>query len=184
MSWDKTIGESHQYGDHPHISPFAKRRTNAHCLCLQMWILVYMLLQLWWASHLEAWSLCSLYPECRGVDVWDGSCAGIRPYDHSQPVAHMSSLSFSTWIKSALFVLQNQRLHAGSSHGIVGQQKLGRRRSQCQICCVAPTSLNPGLHPTTTHCCRPGRLVRIFFQSRSPWKGAQLYLSALWGPNQ
>lgn len=81
-------------------------------------------------------------------------------------------------------MLQNQRLHAGGSHGIVGLQKLGRRRSQRQIHCVAPTSLHPGLHPTSTHYCRPGKLVRIFFQSRRPWKGAQIYLSALWGPNQ
>lgn len=81
-------------------------------------------------------------------------------------------------------MLQNQRLHAGGSHGIVGLQKLGRRRSQRQIHCVAPTSLHPGLHPISTHYCRPGKLVRIFFQSRRPWKGAQIYLSALWGPNQ
>lgn len=143
-----------------------------------------MLLQLWRVSHLEAWSLWSLYRGHRGADVWDGSCTGSRPYDHSQPVAHMSSLSFSSWIKSALFVLQNQRLHAGGSHSIVGLQKLGRRRIQGQICCVAPTCLHPGLHPTTTHCCRPGRGVRIFFQSRRPWKGAHIYLSALCGPNQ
>ena len=56
-----------------------------------------------------------------------GAATGIGPYDHSQPVAHMSSLSFSAQIKSALFALQNQRLHAGSSHGIVGLQKLDRK---------------------------------------------------------
>lgn len=113
-----------------------------------------------------------------------GAATGTGPCDHSQPVAHMSSLSFSPQIKSALFVLQNQRLNAGSSHGIVGLQKLGRRRSQNQICCVAPTSLHPGLQSTTIYDCRAGKLVRFFFQSRELWKGAQIYLTALWGPNE
>lgn len=31
-----------------------------------------------------------------------GAATGIEPYDHSQPVAHMISLSFSLQIKSAL----------------------------------------------------------------------------------
>lgn len=57
------------------------------------------------------------------------TAAGTASYDHSQPVAHMSSLSFSLQIKSALLVMQNHRLHAGSSHGIVGLQWFGRRGS-------------------------------------------------------
>lgn len=108
-----------------------------------------------------------------------GAATGIGPYDRSQPVAHMSSFSFSAGIKGALFALQNQRLHAGGSHGIVGLQKLGRRRSRCQIRRGAPTSLRPGPHPMTAYSqSRPGRLVRFFFQSGGPWKGAQIYLSA------
>lgn len=69
-----------------------------------------------------------------------GAATGIGPYDRSQPVAHMSSFSFSAGIKGALFALQNQRLHAGGSHGIVGLQKLGRRRSRCQIRRGAPAA--------------------------------------------
>lgn len=122
-----------------------------------------------------------------------GTAAGIGPYDHSQPVAHMSSLSFSPWIKSALLVLQDERLHAGSSHGIVGLQKLGKEEKLapnmlCSSNQAAPwsASLNLLLQPTLVldYCCRPGRLVRFFFQSGGSCKEAQIYLPTLWGPNQ
>lgn len=121
------------------------------------------------------------YTGCKGADVWDESC-----YRHWTiwSFSASGSLSFSMWIKSALFVLQNRRLHAGSAHGIVDLQKLCRRRRQCQICCVHPTSLHPGLHPAAVYYCRPGRLVRLFFQRGRLWKWAQIYLSALWRPNQ
>lgn len=164
------------------ISSLPKSRPSVHSLWFLIWIL-YTLQQVWCVSHWEAWPLRSLSRVRRSRCVV-GAATGTGPCDHSQPVAHMSSLSFSPQIKSALFILQNQRLNAGSSHGIVGLQKLGRRRSQNQVCCVAPTSLHPGLQPATIYDCRAGKLVRFFFQSRELWKGAQIYLTALWGPNE
>lgn len=88
-----------------HISPLPQSRPSAHLLTSNLN-----------SVHVTAAAVClslgSLTPAVpiQGAEEQMcemGAATGIGPCDHSQPVAHMSSLSSSARIKSALFVLQN-----------------------------------------------------------------------------
>lgn len=132
-------------------------------------------------------SPCSSYSGCGGINVWDGSF-----HRHwsiwSFSATGSYDLTFLLCTNKECFVCTAESKTTCrqflwySGFAEAWQEEKPACVCTCYICCVAPPSLHPGLHPTTIYYCGPGRLVRFFFQSRELWKGDQIYLSALWRP--